>query len=61
MEIKGQLASDNICKLLHIIGDGKKTSQPNGLLFLYAEKAFDRLEWGYFWGKSWKKLNLVQI
>lgn len=42
-------ASDNIRRLLNIIADAKRTGQPNGLLFLDAEKAFDRLEWGYLW------------
>ena len=45
--LKGRLASDNVRRLLHIISDTKKTGSPGGLLFLDAEKAFDRLEWRY--------------
>lgn len=47
--LKGRLASDNVRWLLHVIAHAKKTSLPGGLLFLDAEKAFDRLEWGYLW------------
>lgn len=46
--LKGRLASD-VRWLLHVITDAKKTGLPGGLLFLDAEKAFDRLEWGYLW------------
>lgn len=47
--LKGWLASDNVRQLLHVIADAKKTGLPGGLLFLDAEKTFDRLEWGYLW------------
>ena len=43
------MASDNLRRLLHVIADAKKTGLLGGLLFLDAEKAFDRLEWGYLW------------
>ena len=47
--LKGRFASDNVRRLLHVIADAKKIGLPGGLLFLDAEKAFDRLEWGYLW------------
>lgn len=42
--LTGRQASDNVRRLLHIISETKKTELSCGLLFLDAEKAFDRLE-----------------
>ena len=39
----GRLSSDNIRRLLHIIGETLKIPPACGLLFLDVEKAFDRL------------------
>lgn len=47
--MKGHLASDNIRRLLHVIGEVEKNHSPSGLLFVDAEKAFDRLEWHFLW------------
>jgi len=45
--IKGRLVADNIRRLLHILSATNKIPPECGLLFLDAEKAFDRLEWPY--------------
>ena len=47
--MKESLSSDNIHRLLHIIGETHKIPPACGLLFLDAEKAFDHLEWPYLW------------
>lgn len=49
--LKEQLASDNVPRLLHVIADTKRRGLPGGLLFLNAEKAFDRMD---ICGKSCK-------
>ena len=45
--IKPCLAADSIRRLLHIIGASQSVPTPAAILSLDAEKAFDRLEWGY--------------
>lgn len=47
--MKGRLSSDNIRRLLHIIDGAERSGAPNGLFFLDAQNAFDRLEWRYLW------------
>ncbi len=47
--IKGRVAADNIRRLLHILSAMNRIPPECGLLFLDAEKAFDRLRWPYLW------------
>uniref|UniRef100_A0A3Q1F781 Reverse transcriptase domain-containing protein n=1 Tax=Acanthochromis polyacanthus TaxID=80966 RepID=A0A3Q1F781_9TELE len=47
--LKGRFSSDNNRRLLHILSSLHKIPPAWGLLFLDAEKAFDRLEWTYLW------------
>ena len=47
--IKPCLAADSIRRLLHIIGASQSVPTPAAILSLDAEKAFDRLEWGFLW------------
>lgn len=47
--IKDRLVADNIRRLLHILSETNKIPPSCGLLFLDAEKAFDRLKWSYLW------------
>lgn len=60
-------AADNILRLLHVIEEVRNLPTPSAVLSLDVEKAFDRLEWNYFWqvmetlGLGFKFISMVQM
>lgn len=47
--IKGRSSSDNVKRLLHLIQLNRDESTPIAAFSLDAQKAFDRVEWGFLW------------
>lgn len=47
--MRGRLAADNVRRLLHVIDSTNDSHDSRAIFSLDAEKAFDRLEWGYMW------------
>lgn len=47
--IKSHHSADNVRRLLQIIKASDSAESQNAVLSLDAKKAFDRLEWHYFW------------
>ncbi|KAF7643269.1 hypothetical protein LDENG_00242520 [Lucifuga dentata] len=45
--VKGKASSDNLRRLLHLIWYGRKQHTPIAAFSLDAEKAFNRVEWGF--------------
>lgn len=45
--INSGLTSDNVRQLLNVINLASTSEEQNAILFINAEKAFDRLEWHY--------------
>ncbi len=47
--LRGRFAADNIRRLLHIIQQADSYTASSAILSLDAEKAFNRIDWSFFW------------
>lgn len=57
--IKGRSSSDNVRRLLHLIQLNRDESTPIAAFSLDAQKAFDRVEWGFLRHTLGKWVNVI--
>lgn len=59
--IKHQSSADNMRRLLHFMWANKNNPKPVVIISLDAQKAFDRVEWSFFYSPHYQNLELVII
>lgn len=59
--IKHQSSADNMRRLLHLMWANKNNPKPVVIILLDAQKAFDRVEWSFFYSPHCQNLELVII